>query len=95
MYRPSKKEFIKLAKRGNVIPVYREISVAGETPLSAFSKIERGEFSYLLESVVGGEKIARYSFLGSKPSLIFMKDHHNARKKEKGLPDKDGPYRGN
>jgi len=72
MYYPTKKEFIKLAGKGNLIPVYREIPAAGETPLSAFSKIERGGFSYLLESVAGGEKIARYSFLGSKPSLIFM-----------------------
>ena len=69
---PSKKEFIKLSKKGNLIPVYKEILADFETPLSAFSKIDEGEFSYLLESVVGGERIARYSFLGSNPSLVFM-----------------------
>jgi len=71
MYYPSKKEFIKLAKKGNLIPVYREILADFETPLSAFSKIRDDKYSYLLESVEGGERIARYSFLGSNPSLIF------------------------
>ena len=72
MYYPSKKEFIKLAKSGNLIPVYREIPSGLETPLSLFTKIDIGEFSYLLESIEGGERIARYSFLGSNPSLVFM-----------------------
>ena len=72
MYYPNKKEFIRLAKSGNVIPVYREILADFETPLSAFTKIEEGKFSYLLESVEGGERIARYSFMGSNPSLVFM-----------------------
>ena len=72
MYYPSKEEFIKLAKKGNLIPVYREILADFDTPLSAFTEIDEGDFSYLLESVTGGEKIARYSFLGSNPSLVFM-----------------------
>jgi len=72
MYYPSKKEFIKLAKKGNLIPVYREIMADFETPLSSFINIDEGKFSYLLESVEGGERIARYSFLGSSPSLVFM-----------------------
>ncbi|MBN1353786.1 MAG: anthranilate synthase component I [Candidatus Omnitrophica bacterium] len=71
MYYPSKKEFLRLSKKGNLIPVYREILADFETPLSAFMQIDDGEFSYLLESVEGGEKIARYSFLGSRPSLVF------------------------
>lgn len=71
-HHPNKKEFIKLAKKGNLIPVYREIPADFETPASAFTRIDEGEFSYLLESIEGGEKIARYSFLGSKPSLVFM-----------------------
>jgi len=64
MYYPSKQEFIELAKKGNLIPVYKEIVADMETPVSAFRKIE-GEYSFLLESIEGGEKIARYSFLGS------------------------------
>lgn len=71
MHYPVKEEFIKLAKEDNVIPVYREILADFETPLSAFTKIDKGDYSFLLESVEGGERIARYSFLGSSPSLVF------------------------
>lgn len=71
MYYPGKKEFIKLAKKGNLIPVYREILTDFETPLSAFRKIDKGGYSFLLESVEGGERLARYSMLGSNPSLVF------------------------
>ena len=77
MYYPSKKEFIRLAKKGNLIPVYREIRADFETPLSAFVKIDEGKFSYLLESIEGGERIARYSFLGSNPSMVFMSKGKN------------------
>ncbi len=71
MYYPSKEQFRKLSKKGNLIPVYRELLADFETPVSAFLKIDTGDYSYLLESVEGQEKIARYSFLGSNPSLIF------------------------
>lgn len=64
MYKPDKQEFIKLAKRGNLIPVYKEVPVGDEKPVSAFRKIE-SEYSFLLESIEGSEKIARYSFLGT------------------------------
>jgi anthranilate synthase component 1 len=67
MIYPSKEEFIKLAKKGNLIPVYKEIIADTETPVSAFKKIE-GEYSYLLESVEGGEKLGRYSW-AAIPSL--------------------------
>ncbi len=70
-YYPSEKEFIEKAKLGNLIPVYKEILADLETPVSAFTKIDEGDYSYLLESVEGGEKIARYSFLGANPSLIL------------------------
>jgi anthranilate synthase component I len=71
MHYPSKEEFIELSKNGNLIPVYRDILTDLETPLSAFAKIDRSDFSFLLESVEGGERLARYSILGSDPSLIF------------------------
>ncbi len=71
MIYPKREEFKRLAAKGNVIPVYRELLADMETPVSAFLKIDRGRFSYLLESVEGQEKIGRYSFLGSQPSLIF------------------------
>ncbi|MDD5495731.1 MAG: anthranilate synthase component I [Candidatus Omnitrophica bacterium] len=71
MLYPNKEEFIQLSKEGNVIPVYKDILADFETPLSAFTKIDTGDHSFLLESVEGQEKIARYSFLGSDPSLVF------------------------
>jgi anthranilate synthase component I len=83
-YIPSKKEFIKLSKKGNLIPVYREISADLETPVSAFMKIDRSDYSFLLESVEGGEKIARYSFLGSGPSLVFESKGRNIKISEAG-----------
>ncbi len=71
MYKPTLKEFLHLSKKGNVIPVYKEINADLDTPVSAFLKIKQGDYSFLLESVEGQEKIARYSFLGTNPSLIF------------------------
>lgn len=54
-----------------MIPVYKEISADLDTPVSAFLKIKKDDYAFLLESVEGQEKIARYSFLGSMPSLVF------------------------
>ncbi len=72
MFNPSREEFIKLSKKGNLIPVYREISGDMETPVSAFLKLSKGrEYACLLESVEGQEKIARFSFIGHKPSAII------------------------
>ena len=77
MIYPDFKEFKKLAKKGNVIPVYREILADLETPVSAFLKIKKGDYAFLLESVEGKEKIARYSFLGANPALIFKSKGKN------------------
>jgi len=71
MYTPSRSEFKKLAKSHNLIPVYREIIADMDTPVSAFNKLGDKENSFLLESVVGGEQIGRYSFLGSDPFLVI------------------------
>jgi len=70
MFKPSLEEFKQKAKQGNLIPVYREILADMETPVSAFQKIDDHKHSFLLESMEGGEKWARYSFLGSRPSVI-------------------------
>ena len=70
MYFPSLEEFRIKAARGNLVPVYKEILADMETPVSALQKIDN-KYSFLLESVEGGEKIAQYSFLGSNPSLVF------------------------
>jgi len=70
MFRPTLEEFKQKAKKGNLIPVYRDILADMETPVSAFLKIDDKRHSFLLESMEGGEKWARYSFLGSRPSVI-------------------------
>lgn len=70
-YIPTYDEFYKKARQGNLIPVYREIMADLETPVTAFLKIKENSDAYLLESVEGGEKWARYSFLGSHPSLVM------------------------
>jgi len=77
MYYPSLKEFLKLSDQGNLIPVYKEINADLDTPVSAFLKIKKGKFTFLLESVEGQEKIARFSFIGSKPSLVFKSKNKN------------------
>ena len=70
--RPSWEDFRGLAVAGTVVPVYREILADMETPVSAFRKIDSGNYAFLLESVEGGEQWGRYSFLGSNPSLVFQ-----------------------
>ena len=71
MYTPDLETFRKLARRGNLVPVARQILADMETPVSAFRKIDSGNYAFLLESVEGGEKWGRYSFLGSNPSLVL------------------------
>jgi anthranilate/para-aminobenzoate synthase component I len=68
---PTRDEFRRLARRGNLIPVYREILADMETPVSAFKRIAHRPNAFLLESVEGGERLARYSFLGADPHLVF------------------------
>jgi len=71
-YYPDQKEFLRLSKKANLIPVFKKINADLDTPVSAFLKIkEKAKESFLLESVEGQEKIARYSFLGVNPSLLF------------------------
>jgi anthranilate synthase component I len=70
MLYPDLESFKSLSVKGNLIPVYREILADTETPVSAALKLG-GSPSFLLESMVGGEKWARYSFLGSRPSKVI------------------------
>src|SRR5205823_2627571 len=65
-------EFKELAQRGTFVPVCKEIVADLLTPVSAFLKIaEHADYAFLLESVEGGEHVARYSFLGKDPFLIL------------------------
>jgi anthranilate synthase component 1 len=69
--RPSLEQFEALAARGNLIPVAREILADLDTPLSLFRRLDDGRVSFLLESVEGGEKWARYSFIGTGARALF------------------------
>ena len=67
IYYPTIEEAKALAKKGNLIPLYTEINADLETPVSAYLKIATGPYSFLLESVEGGDRLARYRFLGTEP----------------------------
>src|SRR5438309_521329 len=72
MIQPDFQEFQRLAKKGNLIPVYDIFPADLLTPVSAYLRIAQGaRYSFLLESVEGGEKIARYTFAGAHPEEIF------------------------
>ncbi len=71
VHRPAFEEFARLAAQAPCVPVYRQLTGDGLTPVSAFRKIERSAPSFLFESVVGGEKVGRFSFLGTEPFLRF------------------------
>ncbi len=64
---PSFPEFLNLARDAGVVPVWREFLFDTDTAVTAYEKLYRSPFGFLLESVVGGEQWARYSFLGSQP----------------------------
>jgi anthranilate synthase component 1 len=70
MIRPDYKEFARLARSATLVPVAKSISADLLTPVSAFLAVAEGEpDAFLLESVEGGEKIGRYTFLGVRPFL--------------------------
>jgi anthranilate synthase component 1 len=71
MYYPTLEQVKELSAKGNLVPVYREILADLETPVTAFLKIARGSHSFLLESVEGGERMARYSFIGTEPYRVL------------------------
>src|SRR5947208_1953203 len=69
---PTFDAFVALAQEGNVVPVYRQLIGDTLTPVSAFCKIQEGDWAFLFESVVNGERLGRYSFLGAGPFLRFQ-----------------------
>ncbi len=84
MYSPTPDEFLKLAQLGNLIPVTRRILADFETPLSAYRKIRGQGESFLFESVVGGEHIGRYSFVGCNPRSIIRQNGRRVEVLENG-----------
>ena len=68
---PSATEFCNLARSADYVPVYRRLISDALTPVSAFCKIDDGASACLFESVIGGEKVGRYSFLAAEPFLLL------------------------
>jgi anthranilate synthase component 1 len=70
---PDFPEFSRLARQGNFVPVYQELVADLETPVSAWYKVCADQpYNFLLESVEGGERLGRYSFLGSDPVWVLQ-----------------------
>ena len=81
-HRPTFDEFAAPAREHTVVPVYRQLTGDTLTPVSAFCKVQEGDWSFLFESVVGGERIGRYSFLGSGPFRSFEAYGHRVRTRD-------------
>src|SRR5438874_13820670 len=72
LYAPSFEDVTKLFEQGDLVPVYRTLPADLETPVSVYLKLaQANEPSFLLESVEGGEQVARFSFLGVQPAAIL------------------------
>jgi anthranilate synthase component 1 len=71
VYHPTPEEFKTLGNQGNLVPIYREVAAGSDTPVSAFLKVKRGGYSFLLESVEGDERVAHYSFIGTEPYRVL------------------------
>jgi anthranilate synthase component 1 len=68
---PSRAEFHELVQRGNVVPVYTDWVADSETPVSAFSKLDRGGYSFLFESTEKNDVSGRFSFVGTDPEIVI------------------------
>lgn len=76
-YIPALSDVRRMAGEGNIVPVYREVRADLETPVSAYLKVARGGYSFLLESVEGGEHQGRYSFIGTEPYRVHAGAHED------------------
>jgi len=94
MIEPDYNTFTQLARRGNVIPITRRLSADLLTPVSAYLRLARpGQPSFLLESIEGGEKIARYSFMGVRPDRRLLYRDATAEILERGGAEDSGEPR--
>jgi anthranilate synthase component I len=83
---PTREEFVALARTGNMIPVYVDLIADFETPVSAYAKLRAHGPAYLLESVEGGERLSRYSFVGCRPRMTFACGPETTEIREPGRP---------
>ena len=94
-YFPDLKTFRESAKKGNLVPVYRELSADLDTPVSVFLKLRQEAPTFLLESVEGGEKLGRYSFMGIGHNLVLKASgdraivHRNGERQKVHLEGRD------
>jgi anthranilate synthase component 1 len=89
-YYPTFDEFVELAQDASVVPVYRQLVGDTLTPVSAFCKIQEEDWAFLFESVVGGERVGRYSFLGSGPFHRFQAYDRRVQIQESPTPPVPG-----
>jgi anthranilate synthase component 1 len=87
-YFPDIRTFQEAARGARIIPVYRQLLADRLTPVSAFQLLGRDEHTFLLESVVGGEKIARNSFIATGPSLVYRARQGEALVQQAGRPER-------
>src|SRR5271154_1190891 len=88
-YFPDISTFTSSAKNADIVPVYRQLLADHLTPVTAFEVLGRDGNAFLLESVVGGEKIARYSFIATNPSLVYQAGGSNALILKRGQAPKE------
>jgi anthranilate synthase component 1 len=88
---PTRDEFVALARTGNLIPVYADLMADFETPVSAYAKLRAHGPAYLLESVEGGERLSRYSFIGCRPRKVFACGPATTEITEAGKPSRTVP----
>src|SRR5438094_7674810 len=86
--------FLERAKAGGggIVPVIREIVTDADTPVAAFVKVARPPFAFLLESLVGGERWARYTFLGTEPREAWRSRGSVPRRSEEHTSELQSPY---
>jgi anthranilate synthase component 1 len=85
-YFPDFPGFVLAAASADIVPIYRQLLSDHLTPVTAFEVLGRDDHAFLLESVVGGEKIARYSFIATNPSLVYQAAGPSAVVQQKGYP---------
>jgi anthranilate synthase component 1 len=97
MYQPTLARVERLSEQGNLVPVYRELPADLETPVSVYLKLQDEGPSFLLESIAGGEQVARYSFIGVRPRALLsvvgerVVQRGDGHERATRLPDGDDP----
>jgi anthranilate synthase component 1 len=93
MYHPTLEEYKKLGNQGYLVPIYREVAAGSDTPVSAFLKVKHSSYSFLLESVEGGQQAAHYSFIGTEPYKVISTREGDKADPLKLIAEEIGKYR--